>query len=125
MTQRPILVVEDDENLALLIAQLLRREGYVCTVLRNGAQACALARRLQPALLLLDFMMPAGGGAAVHRELRQAEDTRALPVLIVTAAPEEHVHRAIDMDGRTYYLAKPYARAELLELVKRILEDVD
>ncbi len=116
-----ILIIEDDEELAPLIGQALKEGGHSSQVALDGVQAMALVRQMHPALIILDFLFPAGGGAAFHQRLRLSQHTRDIPVLILSSVAEEKVLKSVDMDGRTYYLAKPYKKDELLAMVGQIL----
>ncbi len=116
-----ILIIEDDESLCELLSIALKISGYESVVANDGIQAMTMARQIKPALILLDFMFPAGGGASAHKRLRMLVDTKHIPILILTATSEDVVAKALDMDGNTYYLAKPYKREMLLSLIKQIL----
>ena len=64
-----------------------------------------------------------GGGASFHQRLRVSLHTRDIPVIILSATPETTVLKTVDMDERTYYLAKPYKKDEFMALVGQILSD--
>jgi CheY-like chemotaxis protein len=117
-----ILLVEDDESARELIAHSLKAAGYQCSFAGDTSQALELVGQARPALIVTDFMMPAGGGSTLHMRLRLSAATRDIPVLILSAADRNFVLQSVQMDARTYFLAKPYRKDELLALVGEILK---
>ncbi len=116
-----ILIVEDDENISTLVAHSLKKAGHEVKIAIDGIQAMNLARQFQPALVVLDFMFPAGGGASFHKRIRQSAHTSKTPILLLTAAPEDQVMQAIGGDPITAFLGKPFNRDALLQKVAEML----
>jgi len=81
----PILVVEDDEDARKLMIRMLRGEGWEVAEAENGREALQFVQRQRPALILLDLMMPELDGFEVLQRLRYDEQTRQIPVVVVTA----------------------------------------
>ena len=121
MTERQILVVEDDQDLALLMRQSLSSAGYACHVAIDAPQAMTFARQFKPAVVIMDFMFPSGGGASVHAAFRASSYAAKTPILILSAVPEDAVIKKIDMDGDTYYLEKPFRKELLMKVLDQIL----
>ncbi len=121
MTER-ILIVEDEADLAATLAYNLKREGFVPTVAHDGAEA--LARALgpdTPQLVLLDLMLPDMPGTEVCRRLRAAPQTRAVPIIILTARGDE-IDRVVGFEvGADDYVTKPFSVRELLLRVRAVL----
>jgi two-component system, OmpR family, alkaline phosphatase synthesis response regulator PhoP len=114
-----ILVAEDDPDLALGLRNNLEIEGYDVRVARDGVEALALALQWQPALLVLDLVMPKIDGMRVLRELRE-RDSR-IAVLILTARGEEADKvRGLKL-GADDYVTKPFGLLELLARVESLL----
>lgn len=114
-----ILVAEDDPDLALGLRNNLEIEGYDVRVARDGAEALAVALQWQPALLILDLVMPKIEGMRVLRELRE-RDSR-IAVLILTARGEEADKvRGLKL-GADDYVTKPFGLLELLARVESLL----
>jgi CheY-like chemotaxis protein len=115
---RPVLVVEDDQDIRDVIAGVLEDEGYVVAVAGHGREALdALRRGLRPRLILLDIMMPIMSG----REFRAAQladaELAGIPVVVLTAGGRA---REIAAEiGAQAYLSKPLDLAKLTELVGR------
>ncbi|HZS01061.1 MAG TPA: response regulator [Chloroflexota bacterium] len=108
-----ILVVEDEEPVQQLVADLLDGEGYHVVVADDGAQALALAHADRPDLVLTDLMMPVMDGVELCRRLRADERTRQVPIVIMTAAGRNQSEAA----RADAYLPKPFDIDVLLDLV--------
>jgi CheY-like chemotaxis protein len=106
------LIVDDDQSISALLADLLRGEGYRVATATEGAAAVALARRGLPSLLITDSVMPGMGGQELIRELRRHPETRSIPVILMSSVipPDRHM---LDVP----FLAKPFGIDELLDLV--------
>ncbi len=114
-----ILVVEDDENLGLALADNLETEGYTVEVAESGAAARAALDRGRFDLIILDIMLPDIDGYAFCRELRAGGSP--VCVLMLTARTlEEDLVRGFEA-GADDYVAKPYRLAELLARVRALL----
>ncbi|MFI5349507.1 MAG: response regulator [Elusimicrobiota bacterium] len=117
-----ILVVEDDEDMGMLLSHTLRSVGYQVTWSKDGIQALTSARNSPPDLIVSDFMFPAGGGANFFQRLRMAPQTQSVPIVIMSGVPKELISAAVPRDSSTYYLPKPYKKAELLSLIEGMLQ---
>jgi two-component system phosphate regulon response regulator PhoB len=116
-----ILVVEDEPDLAELLAYNLKAEGHEPTLVRTGAAALARLREAAPELILLDLMLPDISGAEVARQVRAQAATRRTPLIIVTARGEEADRvRGLEL-GADDYVVKPFSVQELLLRVKAVL----
>lgn len=114
-----ILVVEDDENLGLALADNLLAEGYRVEVSEDGAAARSAMATDSFDLVILDIMLPDTDGYTLCRELREAGV--AARILMLTARTlEEDIVRGFDA-GADDYVAKPYRLAELLARVRALL----
>ncbi|MGE0711508.1 MAG: response regulator [Planctomycetota bacterium] len=122
MTRPARILVVDDEPLNVeLLVQLLEELGYEPVPARDGPEALALAAAALPDLVLLDVMMPGLDGFSVCRELKAHEETRLVPVVLVTAlgAVDDRV-RGIEA-GADDFLTKPVDERELLARVRACL----
>jgi two-component system phosphate regulon response regulator PhoB len=118
---RRILVVEDDSDIAALIAYQLTREGYRVETVATGADALSAVNREIPDLVVLDRMLPGLAGDEVLRSLRSEAETRAVPVLMLTARREQEERiRGLEL-GADDYLTKPFSPRELVLRVHAIL----
>ncbi len=118
---KKILHVEDDKNIALLVSAILSRAGYHVTTAFDAMQAVMMARQGQPDLIILDLMIPAGGGASVLDRLRQIGTTQTIPVLIYSATPREEILKKFPEDSTVLVLQKPAPPSEIVAAVNRLL----
>lgn len=116
-----ILVVEDETDLAELVAINLRGAGHDVTVVHDGKSALAEVQRSQPDLLVLDVMLPDISGIEVCRRLRRSAQTVRVPVIMLTARTDE-VDRVVGFEvGADDYVPKPFSPRELVLRVEAIL----
>jgi two-component system phosphate regulon response regulator PhoB len=120
VTQKHILVVEDEEDIRELIAYNLEREGYQVTQVKSGEEAIATALETEPQIILLDLMLPGLGGLEVCRELRARPETAEIPIVILSARGEESdVVTGLEL-GADDYMTKPFSPRELLARLRAV-----
>jgi two-component system alkaline phosphatase synthesis response regulator PhoP len=112
-----ILVVEDDRDIAELVAHYLERAGHAAAIVSSGPEALAAARRDPPDLLILDRMLPGLDGLEVCRTLRADRQTSDLPIIMLTARAEESDRVAGLEFGADDYVTKPFSPKELVARV--------
>ena len=104
-----ILVVEDEDSLATLLQYNLQKEGYSVTMAGDGEEALLLVDEKLPDLIVLDWMLPKLSGIEVCRRLRQRNETRNVPIIMLTARGEETDRiRGLDT-GADDYVVKPFS----------------
>ncbi len=116
-----ILVVEDESDIAALIAYQLTREGYRVETAPSGPDGLAAIEREIPDLVVLDRMLPGISGDEVLEKLRRTHTTRYLPVLILTAKRDQEERIQGFELGADDYLTKPFSPRELVLRVQSIL----
>src|SRR5215510_8877557 len=122
MSERRILVVEDERTIAEPVAARLRAEGFAVDLAHDGPSAVAVAAATRPDLVVLDVMLPGFDGLEVCRRIQAA---RPVPVLMLTARGDETdllVGLAVGADD---YLTKPFYMRELAARVHALLRRVD
>jgi len=116
-----VLVVEDEAALVTLLRYNLEREGFEVIEARDGEEALLLAKERRPDLVLLDWMLPLVSGIEVCRQLRRLPETRAVPVVMLTARGEEADKvRGLD-SGADDYITKPFSPGELVARLRALL----
>ncbi|MGO9174028.1 MAG: phosphate regulon transcriptional regulator PhoB [Rhodomicrobium sp.] len=116
-----VLIVEDEEPLAMLLQYNLEAEGFRVTVSSRGDEAEVAIAEEPPDLIILDWMLPGLSGIELCRRLRAGKTTRAIPILILTARGEEQDRiRGLTM-GADDYVVKPFSVPELMARVRAIL----
>jgi DNA-binding response OmpR family regulator len=115
---RPILVVDDDAKIVRLVRAYLEREGYRVVDAGDGRAALAAVAREQPALVVLDLMLPEIDGLSVVRAIRRTAD---IPIIILSARGTTADRITGLGSGADDYLPKPFSPAELVVRVQRVL----
>ncbi|EOV8086829.1 TPA: two-component system response regulator BaeR [Providencia rettgeri] len=114
----PILVVEDEPKLGQLLFDYLHAANYQPALIARGDEVIDYVKQHQPALILLDLMLPGMDGISVCRELRKFSD---VPIIMVTAKTEE-IDRLLGLEiGADDYICKPFSPREVVARVKTIL----
>lgn len=114
----PILIVEDEPKLGQLLYDYLQAGNYQPALLARGDEVIPYVQQHQPALILLDLMLPGMDGLSVCRELRKFSD---VPIMMVTAKTEE-IDRLLGLEiGADDYICKPFSPREVVARVKTIL----
>lgn len=117
MTPCPkVLVIDDDRDVVRGVSLRLRAAGYETLAAYDGQQGVAVARDSQPNAIVLDVRMPRLDGLATLRQLRNCEDTRDIPVVMVSASLMDQ-HAALD-SGARFFLSKPYQPKTLLAAIE-------
>ncbi len=116
-----VLVVEDEQALGLLLAYNLESEGYAVERVERGDEAELRIAESEPDLVILDWMLPGVSGLEICRRLRARDETRALPVIMLTARGEETERvRGLSV-GADDYVVKPFSVPELMARVRSLL----
>jgi two-component system phosphate regulon response regulator PhoB len=116
-----ILIVEDEEAQAEVLRYNFEREGFAVTVAQTGDEALLEVEEKQPDIALIDWMLPGLSGIAVCQRMRMRPETRAIPVIMLTARGEESDRvRGLEC-GADDYVVKPFSPAELVARVRAVL----
>jgi CheY-like chemotaxis protein len=123
MADKPkVLIVDDDDQFALLMANHLRGAGYLPVTAVDAMQGFMFALRESPALILLDISMPAGGGMSLLGRLGKAVRTQLIPVVVITARQEAEVESEARSSGAVAFLRKPIDKDTLLTTIAAALK---
>ena len=116
-----VLIADDEPNIVISLEYLMKREGYEVHVARDGEEALAALRRLRPALVLLDVMMPRKSGYEVLAAVRADETLSGLKVLMLTAKGRDtDVAQGLGL-GADAYMTKPFSTQALAAKVRELL----
>jgi two-component system phosphate regulon response regulator PhoB len=116
-----ILIVEDEEPLSLLLRYNLEADGYNVETVARGDDADTWLRERLPDLVVLDWMLPGLSGIELCRRLRARQDTKSLPIIMLTARGEESERVRGLAIGADDYVVKPFSVPELLARVRALL----
>jgi DNA-binding response OmpR family regulator len=119
--KKKILIVEDETDVATVLAMLLEAQEYEVIRAKDGPQALEKARREKPDLILLDIMLPKIDGFKVARMLKFDENFRHIPIIMLTAKIQEKDRRMGMETGADAYVTKPFDNSVLLQRISEIL----
>ncbi|MDD4625008.1 MAG: response regulator [Candidatus Paceibacterota bacterium] len=120
---KKILFIEDEEALQKTLSEVLTQEDFKVISSLDGETGLELAKKEKPDLVLLDLILPKMNGFDVLASLKSCEETKEIPVVVMTNLENlENVERAIEAGATTYLCKAQYSLTEILEKIKRILE---
>jgi two-component system response regulator VicR len=121
-TKKKIIYIEDESEMIDLVRLILGRKGYEVIGAKGGHDGLEIVQKELPDLVLLDLMMPDMDGWQVYQQLRTAETTRDIPVIIITAKAQSidkvlglHIAKVDD------YISKPFNPKELIDSVESVM----
>lgn len=120
-----ILLIEDEANIREAISFILSRDGWDVLGHGKGETAVAEIARVAPDLVVLDVMLPGRSGLEILRELRETPETRALPILMLTAKGQSKDREQALAGGADAFLTKPFSNDELLATIRDLAEAGD
>jgi DNA-binding response OmpR family regulator len=118
---KKVLIVEDDANIARALAIRVKSCGYEPIVAEEALTGVSLASEHRPDLILLDIMMPLGGGFSVIERLQNIAATADQRFIVITASKRPGLKDKADALGADGYFEKPYDPEELVEAIRNIL----
>ena len=117
-----ILIADDEPNILVSLEFLMKREGYEVLLARDGSEALLAIVREQPALVLLDVMMPGKSGFDVCQEVRSNDALSAMKIVLLTAKGREtDIAKGMAL-GANDYITKPFSTKDLAARVRALLE---
>ncbi len=125
--QRPILIIEDDPDIAESLKYNFEREGWACATAATAEAGLtvALNEKEPPILIILDLMLPGMSGTELCRRFRREPATRRTPIIMLTAKASES-DRVAGLDlGADDYITKPFSIRELLARVRAVMRRTD
>jgi two-component system alkaline phosphatase synthesis response regulator PhoP len=123
MDKQKILIADDEPGIRLLISSMLEEE-YIILQAADGEEALDIAERQQPALILMDLMMPKLDGYTACLRIKSDQITKEIPVIMLTAIGHELNRKYAEEMGADGYITKPFTRKALLEEMRRLLPAV-
>jgi DNA-binding response OmpR family regulator len=120
---KTILIIEDELDTAKLLVKRLRDEGFEVRVAADAYQGTALTQALKPDLIVLDLMLPAGGGFSVLKNIHNIPTLSYIPVVILTGISDEEYKKKVLDEGVEAYIEKPYDHNVLISTIQNILKD--
>jgi two-component system, chemotaxis family, response regulator PixH len=118
-----VLVVDDDPIVHGVLRRVLQGAGYQLARANNGREALELAARDLPQAIILDVLMPDMSGLAVLRQLKDAEATKGIPVIVLTSLAQHTTELEATASGADIFLSKPFTEAQLLTALRKLLPE--
>jgi len=120
MDKQKILIADDEPAVRLIVGRILGEE-YIVLEAADGEEAIDIAKGQQPALVLMDLMMPKMDGYAACSRIKSDQATKGIKVVILTAVGHELNKRYADEMGADGYITKPFTPESLLENIRQLL----
>ncbi|MEL7025965.1 MAG: response regulator [Pseudomonadota bacterium] len=115
-----VLIIEDEPNIIEAIRFILSRDGWAVDTHTDGETALDAVARRRPDLIILDVMLPNRSGYDILAALRQDDNTRSIPVLMLTARGQKKDRDLAERVGANRFMTKPFSNAEVLEAVREL-----
>ena len=125
MSQKKVLVIEDNPVYVRIIEKRLQNTGFITVTAQDGLLGYNLAKKIQPDLIVLDLMLPTMDGHKVCRLLKFDKTTKAIPVLILTSRGGEADVELSRYTRADAFLAKTVKSEEMIATVRRLLENAE
>jgi len=124
MGKANILIVEDEADILQLLKYTAETAGFEVSTAQDGYEALSLARKQLPGLILLDLMIPGLDGFEVCKELKRSNETKHIPIIMLTAKGEE-IDRIVGLElGADDYVVKPFSPRELILRMRAVLRRI-
>ncbi|MYF90504.1 MAG: response regulator [Boseongicola sp. SB0676_bin_33] len=120
---KKILLVEDEDNIALALSFVIGRQGFQLTRVATGPDALDVLKADRPDLVVLDLMLPGCSGYEILQTIRESERLRDVRVLMISASAGEVVRKKGLALGADAFLTKPFSTSHLAEEICLLLDD--
>lgn len=121
MSERRVLLIEDEPNIIEAIRFILSRDGWRVDTHSDGKTALEAVQTRAPDLVILDVMLPNRSGYDILSDLRDAETTRDVPVLMLTARGQKKDRELAEKLGASKFMTKPFSNGEILDTVRELV----
>ncbi|MBI4285023.1 MAG: response regulator [Chloroflexi bacterium] len=123
MERKKILVVDDEASIRMLVSSMLS-DKYTVLTASDGEEAVSMARTRAPDLILMDIMMPKADGYTACSMLKGQEETKAIPVIMITGVGYEMNRRLAEKVGANGYLTKPFNIKDLTAAIEQFTKPI-
>ena len=119
---KKILFIEDESALQKTLGDILGQEGYEIIPALDGETGLSLAKTKKPDLVLLDLVLPKLHGLEVLKKIKESDETKNIPVIVLTNLEEiQDVDKAIELGATTYLVKAQYSLEEVVQKIKKAL----
>lgn len=120
--EKKILIVEDDSALRGILVEFLEAEGFVVSEASNGEEGVEMIKKDNPDVILLDIILPKKDGYEVLKEIKADDNTKDIPVILLTNLGSlSDIEKALELGATTYLVKGDYQVKEIIEKVKEVL----
>ena len=124
MENKKILIVEDDDFLLQMYVTKLELEGFQVVSAVDGIKGLRLAKKDKPDLVLLDLQLPELSGFEVLEDLKRSNETKQIPVLVLTNfSQKEDIERCLNLGASDYLIKAHFVPSEVISKIKNILQE--
>ncbi len=117
-----ILIIEDEGLLSRMYSKKLEKDGYQCITAENGEKGIQIAEEKNPDLILCDVMMPVKDGISALEELKENEETKNIPVIMLSnLSDEEYIDKALEVGAVSYLVKNKLIPADVVKKIKEVL----
>lgn len=121
MQRKTVLIVDDELSILVPLQFLMEKEGYIPKLAQSGKEAIEKIAEFQPALILLDIMLPDLDGYEIYHMIRQRREWDSIRIIFLTAKNRESdITKGLAM-GADDYITKPFSNTELLDKIRQII----
>lgn len=118
-----VLLIEDEPLINQMYAKKFKDDGYDCQVAEDGEEGVDKAQKMLPDIILCDIMMPVKDGVEALKELKEIDETKDIPVVMLTnLSDEKYVEQALDLGAISYLIKSQVVPADVVKKVKEILD---
>ena len=118
---KKILIVDDQAPMVKILSDILKKENYQISIAANGQLGIKKALEINPDLIIMDIMMPVKNGIDAIRELRELDNFKKTPIIVLTAKGGLNDYQSAMDSGASSFMAKPFSPGEIVEEVKKLL----
>lgn len=121
--KKKILIIDDEPDVLTYLSTLLQDHGYATALAKDGVEAMEQVKQCPPDLITLDISMPEKSGVKFYREMKESEQWKNIPIIIVTGISEDFrkfISTRRQVPAPEGYIQKPISQEEMLALVKRL-----
>ncbi len=118
-----VLVVDDEPYMHRLLQHHFERAGFQLLNARNGREAIQVAEQNLPNLIVMDVMMAEMDGLTALKQLKKADQTKGIPVIMITASAHHVTRQEAESSGAALFLTKPFSPTQLLMAVRTLLPE--
>jgi DNA-binding response OmpR family regulator len=118
---RKIMIIEDDLDVIKVLHKRLTQQDFEVMVAQDAYQGIALIHKNIPDLIILDLMLPAGGGQAVLKNIKLSNQVKYIPIIVLTGVTDPEYKKKVLSDGVDAYIEKPYDPDNLMATINGLL----